>query len=79
MDKYQQRLQQFHQTMDGCIKQVWHELSPEQREIANDILIQSWMEEDQQGFQYTEKQVLASFLSRQILYPCYDAVFKAVF
>jgi len=79
MEKYRQRLKNFHQTVEGCIKQVWQELSPEQKEAADDILIQAWIEEDQQGFHYSEKQILANFLSQQILYPCYDAVFKAIF
>ena len=79
MNKYEIKLEQFHKTMDGCIAQVWKELSPEKKELAEEILIQAWEEEEKDGFHYTENQILASFLSKQILYPCYDAVFKGIF
>ena len=78
-DKYKEKLKNFKDTMQGCIKQVWQEMSLEQREIAEDILLQAWEEEDIEGFHYTENQIFAHFLSKQILYPCYDPVFKALF
>ena len=54
-------------------------MSVEQRAIGEEILLDAWEVEEREGFHYTEKQILAGFLSKQILYPCYDAVFKGVF
>ena len=76
MDKYHKKLDEFKENMQGCILKVWQELKPEQREMAEDILMQAWEEEDTQGFRYSDQQLLACFLSNQILYPCSDAVFK---
>ena len=76
---YEEKLKKFHETMDDCIKQVWQKLNEEQKEEAERILIKAWKEEEKEGFEYTESQILASFLSNQILYPCFDAVFKAIF
>ncbi|NUM33351.1 MAG: Rpn family recombination-promoting nuclease/putative transposase [Candidatus Brocadiae bacterium] len=78
-NKYTKRLEDFKKSMDGCIQKVWKELGAEQREKAEEILLEAWEEEEREGFHYTENQILASFLSNQILYPCYDAVFKGVF
>lgn len=79
MEKYRKRVNEFKESMQGCILQVWKELSPEQKEMAEEILMQAWEEEDTQGFRYSDQQLLACFLSKQILYPCSDAVFKAIF
>ena len=78
VEKFKIRLKHFKETMSDCLLQVWHELSEEQREEAEDILVQAWQEEEK-GLQFTESQILADFLTKQILYPCYDPVFKAVF
>ncbi|NUM36851.1 MAG: PD-(D/E)XK nuclease family transposase, partial [Candidatus Brocadiae bacterium] len=79
MDKYQKKFKEFKENMQGCILQVWQELNSEQKEMAEEIIMQAWEEEDTQGFRYSDQQLLACFLSNQILYPCSDAVFKAIF
>ena len=75
-----ERLENFREAKTKEIETVWQELSAVQRREGEEILLRAWQEEEEAGGDaYSDYQILANFLSSQILFPCHDAIFKAIF